>query len=156
MERTLTLSHLRSFLESVVLDNCIEYFAVEDQVLAGAASPEQFRLFFNAVLSLEAALARAPTAEAYPEGQAPFLDLLTRAEPSLRAVHLVAASLSGKLAEDELEAAPLGDADAYAFERSLMARASGSLRSAFAFWLDYARSLDEELGEVEPERAARD
>ncbi len=144
VEREPTLWNLRSFLERVVLDNCIEYFAVEERVKQGEARPEQFRFFFNAVSSLEAALAYAPRAEQFSEGRERFLELLARAEPSLHMVHLVGIALtsSGFGSEDSGLRGP-----SRGFERELMASTSVSLRAAFEFWLDYKHSLDEELGE---------
>lgn len=135
---------MRSFLEQVVLVNCSEYFALEERAKSGEVVPERFRRFFNAISSCHAALAHAPNAEQFGAGREVFLDFLARAEPELRMVHAIAVSLNNGSFE-QTEPKALGYVPGH--EHELMASASVSLRAVFAFWLDYKRALDDELGE---------
>ena len=130
---------LHNFLNSVVLKNCIEYFRVEEQQAASSSNPERVRLFFNAVTAVDSALDYAFEAEAYSCGLDSFLEFLARTEPALRAVRRIARSLTRPGAVGSMSATrgePTPETIQY-------------LRSAFAFWLDYARSLEEEMSERE-------
>ncbi len=128
---------LRTFLHSVVLNNCIEYFCVEEQA-SSESNPERVRLFFNAVMAVDGALSYALEAEAYALGLDSFLEFLAGTEPALRAVQGIARSLNRSTAYGQ--SLPAMDEPTPG--------AIKNLRCAFAFWLDYARSLEEEMNET--------
>ena len=131
----MAVERLRSFLNAIVLTNCIEYFRLEEQS-SHAPAPQRMRLFFNAVIAVDSALSYALEAEQHALGLESFLDFLAGTEPALRDVQRIAQSLTRK-----------GDAPLALTASEPSTATVRSLRNAFAFWLDYARSLEEEMSE---------